>query len=66
VDAASISDALVYMTAEELREVDQGFRALLEPYLKRLEAREPPAKGSRPVSVIALAFPLPEEPQGDG
>lgn len=65
VDAAAISDALVYMTAEELREVDQGIRALLDPYLKRLEAREPPAKGSRPVSVIALAFPLPEEAQGD-
>lgn len=64
VDAAAISDALVYMTAKELREVDEGIRALLEPYLKRLEAREPPAKGSRPVSVIALAFPLPEEPQG--
>jgi DNA-binding transcriptional ArsR family regulator len=65
VDAAAISDALVYMTAAELREVDQGIRGLLEPYLKRLEAREPPAKGSRPVSVIALAFPLPEEPQGE-
>jgi DNA-binding transcriptional ArsR family regulator len=38
--------------------------ALLEPYLKRLEAREPPREGARPVSVIALAFPLPEEAQG--
>ncbi len=64
VDAAAISDALVYMTAEELLEVDQGIRALLEPYLKRLEAREPPAEGARPVSVIALAFPLPEGSQG--
>lgn len=65
VDAAAISDALVYMTAAELREVDQGIRALLEPYLERLEAREKPAEGARPVSVIALAFPLPEGPQGD-
>jgi DNA-binding transcriptional ArsR family regulator len=59
VDAAAISDALVYMTAEELGELDRGIRSLLEPYLKRLEAREPPAEGARPVSVIALAFPFP-------
>jgi DNA-binding transcriptional ArsR family regulator len=64
VDAAAISDALVYMTSEELRELDQGIRNLIEPYLKRLEAREPPAEGARPVSVIALAFPLPGESQG--
>jgi DNA-binding transcriptional ArsR family regulator len=63
VDAAAISDALVYMTPAELRELDGGIRALLEPYLKRLEAREPPQEGARPVSVIALAFPLPEESQ---
>ena len=59
-----IGDALVYMTAEELRELDERIRALLEPYLKRLEDREPPAQGSRPVSFIALAFPLAEEPRG--
>jgi DNA-binding transcriptional ArsR family regulator len=64
VDAAAISDALVYMTAEELRELDHGIRALLEPYLKRIEAREQPAEGARPVSIITLAFPLPGEPQG--
>jgi DNA-binding transcriptional ArsR family regulator len=64
VDAAAISDALVYMTPAELRELDGGIRALLEPYLKRLEAREPPQEGARPVSVIALGFPLPEESQG--
>ena len=62
VDAAGTSDALVYMTPAELRELDQGIRALLEPYLKRLEDREPPVKGARPVSIVGLAFPLPEEP----
>jgi DNA-binding transcriptional ArsR family regulator len=61
VDAAGVSDALVYMTAAELRDLDQGIRDLLEPYLKRLEARERPA-GARPVNVIGLAFPLPAEP----
>ncbi|HET7588897.1 MAG TPA: helix-turn-helix domain-containing protein [Solirubrobacterales bacterium] len=65
VDAAGMSDALVYMTPSELREFDQGIRALLEPYLKRLEERQPPAEGARPVNVIGFAFPLPEEaPEG--
>jgi DNA-binding transcriptional ArsR family regulator len=63
VDAAGMSDALVYMTAAELRELDQSIRSLLEPFLKRLEDREPPAEGARPVNVIGLAFPLPEEPR---
>jgi len=58
VDAAAMSDALIYMTAAELRELDKGIRDLLEPYLKRLEDREPPAAGARPVNVIALGIPL--------
>lgn len=63
VDAAGMSDALVYMTAEELRDLDEGIRALLEPFLERLETHQPPAKGARPVNVIGLAFPLPAEPR---
>lgn len=60
VEAAAISDALVYMTVDELREVDEKIQALLEPFLQRLEDSEPPAAGARPVTVIALGFPLPE------
>jgi DNA-binding transcriptional ArsR family regulator len=63
VDAAAMSDALVYMTAAELRDLDQGIRGLLEPFLKRLEDHEQPAPGARPVNVIGLAFPLPAEPR---
>jgi predicted ArsR family transcriptional regulator len=62
VDAAALSDALVYMTAAELRQVEEEIRTLFDPYLKRFETSEPPAEGARPVSVIALAFPLPEDP----
>lgn len=61
VEAAAISDALVYMTPEELKELDRGVRALLEPYLERLEQKRPPTEGARPVNVIAIGFPLPEE-----
>jgi predicted ArsR family transcriptional regulator len=59
VDAAPINDVLVYMTVEELQELDEKFRALIEPYLQRLERSEPPAEGARLVSVISLAFPGP-------
>jgi len=63
VEAAPINDALVYMTPEELHELDVNIRALLEPYLKRLEKAEAPAAGARPVNVIALAFPLAGKPE---
>jgi predicted ArsR family transcriptional regulator len=62
IEAAPISDALIHMTVEELRELDQQMRALLEPYLRRLESGEPPAEGARPVNVIALAFPVRGKP----
>lgn len=63
IEAGAINDALVYMTAAELRKLDKEIRGLLEPYLQRLEKAEPPAEGARPVNVIALAFPL-AEPKG--
>lgn len=59
-EAALFGDALVYMTVEEMREVEGQIRELFEPYLRRLEEPAPRAEGSRPVSVIALAFPLAE------
>ncbi|HEV2857152.1 MAG TPA: helix-turn-helix domain-containing protein [Solirubrobacterales bacterium] len=65
VEAAMLNDALIYMTVEELRQLDEKIRALLEPYLQRLEKSEPPAEGARPVNVIALAFPLPPSRGGD-
>lgn len=62
VEAATINDALVYMTAEELQELDEKVSTLFEPYLQRQEKAEPPAAGARAVNIIALAYPLPEEP----
>ena len=62
VEAAMINDALVYMTAEELHELDEKLRALVEPYLQRLERSEPPAAGARLVNIIALAFPRAADP----
>lgn len=64
-EAALVGDALVQMTAAELREVEIRIRELFEPYLERLEDGTPPEKGSRPVTVISLAFPL-AEPEYEG
>ncbi len=64
-EAALFGDALVYMTVEEMREVEGQIRKLFEPYLKRLEESAPRSEGSRPVSVIALAFPLAEPGRED-
>lgn len=63
-EAALIGDTQVEMTVEEMHEVEARIRELLEPYLKRLEDRSPPVPGSRPVSIIALAFPLAEPERG--
>lgn len=64
-EAALIGDTQVEMTVEEMHAVEARIRELLEPYLKRLEDRSPPVPGSRPVSIIALAFPLAEPERGD-
>jgi DNA-binding transcriptional ArsR family regulator len=64
-EAALFGDLLVHMTLEELREVEARIRELFEPFLQRLESQAPRAEGSRPVSIIFLAFPLPE-PEREG
>ncbi|HET7416393.1 MAG TPA: helix-turn-helix domain-containing protein [Solirubrobacterales bacterium] len=61
IEAAAITDAILYMTPGELREVDEKIKALIAPYLKRLDDPAP-AEGGRTVSIIALSFPQPDEP----
>jgi len=64
-EAGFFGDALVHMTAAELRDVEAQIHELLEPFLKRLEDPAPPVEGSRPVSLVAFAFPL-AEPEQEG
>jgi predicted transcriptional regulator len=56
-EAARLGDVTLYLTAPELRALGGGMLDLLRPYLDRLEdaAMRPP--GSRPVTVLTLAFP---------
>jgi predicted ArsR family transcriptional regulator len=60
-EISDIGDRVLYVTPEEMRELDAQVTALLDAFLERLEdpAKRPP--GSRPVNLIQLVCPLPPE-----
>jgi len=55
--AASYGDLALYLTAEELHRVGERMRALLEPFVVRLDDPAARPEGARLVTVIQLAFP---------
>jgi DNA-binding transcriptional ArsR family regulator len=61
-DVADVGDRILYVTPEELRELDERLDALLEPFRERLEDRAARPEGARPVNLIRLLLPLPDEP----
>jgi hypothetical protein len=62
-DAALFSDSLQYLTAGELAQLRDDLLALARRRSERTGAQRPP--GTRPVSVIAFAFPLAPTPTGN-
>jgi DNA-binding transcriptional ArsR family regulator len=56
-EAAEFGDNGLYVTAEELAELDRAINALLEPYVHRLQDRGARPEGSRQVTMLRLAFP---------
>jgi hypothetical protein len=56
-EAAQLGDVTVHLTAAELRSLGDGMRDLVRPYLDRLEDAEARPAGSRPVTVMSMAFP---------
>lgn|SRR5262245_41982974 len=56
-EAAHFGDNILYVTAEELSELDRKIDELLEPFLPRLEDRAARPPGARPVTLLRLAFP---------
>lgn len=60
-EKAVVSDHVLYLTADELEEVGERARALLDPYLERNEDAAARPDGARPVTYIQLGFPLDEE-----
>lgn len=61
LEAAEFGDSIAYLTAAELAELGASMRALVEPYLERLTDHGKRPEGSRPVSVLHLAFPMADE-----
>ncbi len=60
-EKAVVADHAVYLTADELAEIGEKARALLDPYLERNEDAAARPDGARPVTYIQLGFPLDEE-----
>ncbi len=60
-EKAVVADHAVYLTADELAEIGEKARALLDPYLERNEDPAARPDGARPVTYIQLGFPLDEE-----
>lgn len=61
-EVADVGDRVLYATPDELRELDEQITALLDRFLDRLEDPDKRPAGARPVNMIQLVFPMPEEP----
>jgi hypothetical protein len=58
--AAGLGDVLLYVTAEELKQITEGLDDLLRPYLDRVGDRSRRPDGARLVSFIRMALPTDE------
>jgi DNA-binding transcriptional ArsR family regulator len=61
-DIADIGDRILYVTAAELEELDELLDEILERFRVRLEDPSARPEGARPVNLIRLLLPLPEDP----
>jgi hypothetical protein len=59
-EAAGLGDVLLYVTAEELKQITEGLDDLLQPYLDRVGDRSRRPEGARLVSFIRMALPTDE------
>jgi hypothetical protein len=60
--AAGFGDALLHVTADELRELTGQIDALVARFDERLADPSARPPGSRPVQLIQMALPRPEQP----
>jgi predicted ArsR family transcriptional regulator len=56
-EAAEFGDTLLHLTAAELQELGGKIHQLVQPYLERLDDPAARPAGSRPVTLLHLAFP---------
>ena len=64
-EAAGMSEGLLYLTLEELTQLNDEIIALNERYTSRTNdpAQRPPE--ARPVRTLSFTFPLPQTPSGN-
>jgi predicted transcriptional regulator len=55
--AVHFGDSLLHLTAAELKELGDRMQELMQPYLERLDDAAKRPAGSRPVTLLHLAFP---------
>jgi DNA-binding transcriptional ArsR family regulator len=55
--AAFLSEALLYVTPDELEAIGEGIVELVRPYIERVAPERRP-EGSAPVQVLAAGFPI--------
>lgn len=63
--AASSSDSILYLTAEELKRIGEDVRAVWEPYRARTRDRSKRPSGAQPVHLVFYSHPLPPSPTGN-
>ncbi|MFC9437263.1 winged helix-turn-helix domain-containing protein [Nocardia sp. NPDC057030] len=56
-EAARFGDTVLHLTVAELTELGAKFDELLRPYLGRLDDADARPAGSRPITLLQLAFP---------
>ncbi|MGA7987821.1 MAG: helix-turn-helix domain-containing protein [Candidatus Dormiibacterota bacterium] len=57
--ATGASEFLLYVTVEELHELDEGMTALIKPYVERIGNPKKRPRGSVPIEVLFFAYPRP-------
>jgi DNA-binding transcriptional ArsR family regulator len=63
--AAFSSNAITYLTSEELEELSNEMTELMTKYRERTYDISKRPKGSRPVSIVAFGNPIPPSPSGN-
>ncbi len=63
--AASGSDSVVYVTADELKKLGEDVAAVWEPYRARSKDRSKRPAGAQPVHLVFYGHPLPPGPTGN-
>jgi len=57
--ATGASEFLLYVTVDELHEIDEQVQRLIKPYIERISNRKKRPRGSLPIELLFFAYPRP-------